>query len=115
ASCTPRGHAKSLRGERKGHMRVSRAGVLFVAIPITASASTGGALAKSPATPQYVVPQSMAQVSLTFAPIVKRVAPAVVNVYTRSVVQAPVNPFFSDPFFRQFFGGGGLSRERVQQ
>jgi len=66
-------------------------------------------------TPQPMVPQSMTQVSLTFAPVVKRVAPAVVNVYTRSVVQAPVNPFFSDPFFRQFFGGGGLSRERVQQ
>ena len=57
------------------------------------------------------VPQSMAQVQMTFAPVVKRVAPAVVNVYTRSVVQQPVNPFF-----RQFFGGGGgLSRERVQQ
>jgi Do/DeqQ family serine protease len=96
-------------------MRVSRAGGLFVAAAIAASVLTGGALAKSPPTPQYVVPQSMAQVSLTFAPIVKRVAPAVVNVYTRSVVQAPVNPFFSDPFFRQFFGGGGLSRERVQQ
>jgi len=67
------------------------------------------------AAPQSMVPQSMAQVNLTFAPIVRRVAPAVVNVYTRSVVQAPVNPFFSDPFFRQFFGGGGLNRERVQQ
>ena len=62
------------------------------------------------------VPQNMAQVQMTFAPIVKRVAPAVVNVYTRSVVQQPVNPFFNDPFFRQFFGGGGaLSRQRVQQ
>jgi serine protease Do len=61
------------------------------------------------------VPQSLAQVQMTFAPVVKRVAPAVVNVYTRSVVQQPVNAFFNDPFFRQFFGGGGLSRERVQQ
>ena len=62
------------------------------------------------------VPQNMAQVQLTFAPVVKRIAPAVVNVYTRSVVQQPVNPFFNDPFFRQFFGGGGgLSRDRVQQ
>jgi len=97
-------------------MRVLRAGGLFVAASIVASALTGTAFAKAPPpAPQYVVPQSMAQVSLTFAPIVKRVSPAVVNVYTRSVVQAPVNPFFSDPFFRQFFGGGGLSRERVQQ
>ena len=83
---------------------------------IVASALTGAALAKAPPPPQYVVPQSMAQVQMTFAPVVKRIAPAVVNVYTRSVVQAPVNPFFSDPFFRQFFGGGGgLSRDRVQQ
>jgi len=65
--------------------------------------------------PREAVPQSLSQVQLTFAPIVKRVAPAVVNVYTRSVVQAPANPFFNDPFFRQFFGGGGLSRERVQR
>ena len=60
------------------------------------------------------VPQSMGEVQLSFAPVVKRVAPAVVNVYTRSVVQAPVNPFFSDPFFRQFFGGAQM-RQRVQQ
>jgi serine protease Do len=72
--------------------------------------------ARSPlAAAAQTVPQSMAQVQLTFAPVVKRIAPAVVNVYTRSVVQAPVNPFFNDPFFRQFFGGGGLSRQRVQQ
>jgi serine protease Do len=60
------------------------------------------------------VPQSMAQVQLTFAPVVKRIAPAVVNVYTRSVVQTPSNPFFNDPFFQQFFGGGQM-RQRVQQ
>ncbi|MBV8978771.1 MAG: Do family serine endopeptidase [Alphaproteobacteria bacterium] len=67
-----------------------------------------------PAAQLSAPPVSMAQVQLSFAPVVKRVAPAVVNVYTRSVVQAPVNPFLNDPFFRQFFGNG-LSRERVQQ
>ena len=61
------------------------------------------------------VPQSMPQVQLTFAPIVKRVAPAVVNVYARSVVQAPTNPFFSDPLFQQFFGVSPQFRQRVQQ
>jgi S1-C subfamily serine protease len=30
------------------------------------------------------VPQSMPQVQLTFAPVVKRVAPAVVNVYAQA-------------------------------
>ena len=44
-------------------------------------------------------PGSMGQVQLTFAPVVKRIAPAVVNVYSKSVVQAQVNPFFNDPLF----------------
>ena len=44
-----------------------------------------------------------AQLELSFAPIVKRVAPAVVNVYAQHVVENN-NPFLADPFFRQFFG-----------
>ena len=50
------------------------------------------------------VPNSMGQLQLSFAPIVKRVAPAVVNVYAAHVVENQ-NPFMADPFFRQFFGG----------
>jgi Do/DeqQ family serine protease len=61
------------------------------------------------------VPQSTAQVQLTFAPVVKRVAPAVVNVYARSVVETPMNPLFSDPFFQRFFGASPQFRQRVQQ
>ncbi|MCV0426877.1 MAG: Do family serine endopeptidase [Roseibium sp.] len=67
-----------------------------------------------------LVPQSDAQIKLSFAPVVKQVAPAVVNVYaSRKVVQRQrVSPFFDDPFFRRFFGqpGGGYSgpRERVE-
>jgi serine protease Do len=60
-------------------------------------------------------PSSMAQVQLTFAPVVKRVAPAVVNVYARSVTQVQVNPLFNDPFFSQFFGANPEMRQRVQQ
>src|SRR5579871_5371574 len=59
------------------------------------------------------VPSSMGQLQLSFAPIVKRVAPAVVNVYAAHVVENQ-NPFLSDPFFRQFFGGG-MPRELVQR
>jgi Do/DeqQ family serine protease len=51
------------------------------------------------------VPSSAAELQLSFAPIVQRVAPAVVNVYAQHVVENQ-NPFFADPFFRQFFGGG---------
>jgi Do/DeqQ family serine protease len=49
-------------------------------------------------------PQSLAQLQLSFAPIVQRVAPAVVNVYAQHVV-VNRSPFLVDPFFRQFFGG----------
>ena len=63
------------------------------------------------------VPDSALTMHLSFAPIVKRVAPAVVNVYASRVVQQQASPFFSDPFFRQFFGDqfGGGSSQRVQR
>jgi Do/DeqQ family serine protease len=68
-----------------------------------------------PAKPLPTPPSSMSQVQLTFAPVVKRVAPAVVNVYARSVAQVQVNPFFNDPLFSQLFGGSPEMRQRVQQ
>jgi len=61
-----------------------------------------------------VVPQSMEAVKLSFAPVVERAAPAVVNVYTKRVVQQR-SPFAGDPFFERFFGGAfDAPRERVQ-
>lgn len=60
------------------------------------------------------VPQSMAEVKLSFAPVVERAAPAVVNIYTKRVIQQR-SPFAGDPFFERFFGGGvDAPRERVQ-
>src|SRR6202140_2864658 len=63
---------------------------------------------------QRQVPASSAQLQLSYAPVVQRVAPAVVNVYASHVVENQ-NPFMADPFFRQFFGGGGMPREMVQR
>ena len=42
----------------------------------------------------------------SFAPIVKKAAPSVVNIYSTRIVQETPrrNPFRNDPFFRQFFG-----------
>jgi len=40
----------------------------------------------------------------TLAPIIKRVAPAVVNISTSGHVTLQQSPFFNDPFFQQFFG-----------
>ena len=65
-----------------------------------------------------LVPDSREQITLSFAPLVKRTAPAVVNIFTKTVVHGrPLAPFFDDPVFRRFFGDGqpfGMSRERVQ-
>jgi Do/DeqQ family serine protease len=60
------------------------------------------------------LPNSPAEVKLSYAPVVQRVAPAVVNVYAAKVIENR-NPFFDDPLFRRFFGGqGGLPREQKQ-
>ncbi|MGV8998414.1 MAG: DegQ family serine endoprotease [Parvibaculaceae bacterium] len=63
------------------------------------------------------MPASPGDVTLSYASVVKRVAPAVVNVYSRRTVQTRNgSPFTNDPFFQRFFGGQfGAPRERVQQ
>ena len=48
---------------------------------------------------------------LSYAPVVKQVAPAVVNVYAAKVVQNR-NPLFDDPIFRRFFGVPGDAATR---
>src|SRR5499427_7132964 len=70
-------------------------------------------LAWAPAMGQDVrVPTSPDEIRLSYAPVVKRVAPAVVNVYAARVVEN--RPMFDDPIFRRFFGGGGR-HEQVQR
>ncbi|MDT3687014.1 MAG: DegQ family serine endoprotease [Pseudorhodoplanes sp.] len=59
------------------------------------------------------LPQSAAEVKLSFAPVVRRVSPAVVNVYAARVVENR-NPLLDDPIFRRFFGQG-IPREQVQR
>ena len=53
---------------------------------------------------QRIVPQSRGDTIFSYAPVVKRVTPAVVNVYASRTEKRPSNPLFDDPFFRQFFG-----------
>ena len=61
------------------------------------------------------VPASEEEVRLSYAPVVKLTAPAVVNVYASRTVQAANSPLFDDPFFQRFFDDFGPSRQRVQQ
>jgi Do/DeqQ family serine protease len=68
---------------------------------------------------QRLVPRDRSEITMSFAPLVKRTAPAVVNVYAKTIERQPQaqgGPF-DDPIFRQLFGlgkdGYGPPRERV--
>ncbi|HSI39573.1 MAG TPA: Do family serine endopeptidase [Xanthobacteraceae bacterium] len=82
-----------------------------------------GALVAAPVgaqQPMAKVPTSRAEIGLTFAPVVARTAPAIVNVYAIKTAPRRANPLFDDPFFRRFFGGQngpgfGGPNERVQR
>src|SRR5438552_10348809 len=60
------------------------------------------------------VPASAAELRLSYAPIVQRVQPAVVNVYAAKMVQNR-NPLLDDPIFRRFFGLQGGQQEQMQR
>ncbi len=55
------------------------------------------------ATAETRVPAGLAEIQLSFAPVVRNVAPSVVNIYAKRVVQTRYSPFANDPFFSQFF------------
>jgi Do/DeqQ family serine protease len=72
-------------------------------------------LAAAPAMSQdRRLPTSPAEVRLSYASIVQRVQPAVVNVYAAKVVQNR-NPLLDDPIFRRFFGVPGQQPEQMQR
>ncbi len=78
----------------------------FVALSLTqgvADAQTVPVPART-APVQRVAPA--AGVMISYAPIVERASPAVVNIYTTKVVRNR-NPMMEDPFFRRFFGAEG--------
>jgi len=84
---------------------------IAILLSLAVSLAAGAAAAQTP----RAAPQSREELTLSYAPVVKRAAPAVVNVYASRVVQSRGSPFQDDPFFRRFFGGApGMPRERVQ-
>ena len=63
---------------------------------------------------QVVVPGSAVEIKLSFAPVVKKTIPAVVNIYAKRVVESQQSAFASDPFFSDFFKNFGQPTQRVQ-
>jgi serine protease Do len=88
---------------------------LLILAAMLAVGSPGGAPA---AAQERAVPQSRAEIQLSFAPVVKQVAPAVVNIFATKTVAQRRSPLFDDPFFRRFFGEDfgvfGRERERTE-
>lgn len=85
-----------------------------IALAVLSSAA-GSGLARA----DRVIPESRQQVVLSYAPVVKRTSPAVVNIYAKKVVQQRSGAaLFNDPFFKRFFGEdfpfNGAPRERIQ-
>lgn len=60
------------------------------------------------------VPQSAAQIQLSFVPLVKQAAPAVVNIYAKIMAAPQRTPLQSDPFFERFFRDQFSEKPRVQ-
>ncbi|MFH1158963.1 MAG: DegQ family serine endoprotease [Pseudomonadota bacterium] len=95
-------------GRWVSNYRVSYSALLFIFTCISAAAYA------------QQVPQSVQQMQLSFAPLVKKTSPAVVNIYAKRVVQEQmrsISPFFNDPFFNQFFNApqfGGPVRQRIE-
>src|SRR5437667_1598116 len=101
-------------------MRITfKTGLIIALLALFAGAAgwvaTSGACERSSGGKKPVVSVSVsdsplersAKFASSFAPVVKKVAPAVVNVFTTKTVRNPmpeIVPFFDDPFWRRFFG-----------
>lgn len=65
--------------------------------------------------PQAVtIPKSQAEITQSFAPIVKQTAPAVVNVFSSKIVTQTNCPY-SDPFWRAFYCGNNIQTREARQ
>lgn len=82
---------------------------------LLAAVLTACALSGQAQSIERAVPTTRADTVFSYAPIVRRAAPAVVNVYAEHVEPTRGNPLLDDPLFRQFFGGNAQPSERVQR
>jgi Do/DeqQ family serine protease len=83
----------------------------ILALALTGAAATPLILPVA-APAETAVPTSQLEIALSFAPVVKRAAPAVVNIYATQIVPQSVSPFADDPFFSQFFGDAVVPRQQ---
>ncbi|MEM6744187.1 MAG: hypothetical protein AAF676_10675, partial [Pseudomonadota bacterium] len=78
------------------HRRGRSGGVFAGFVGILAAAASAAPAAKAQ---DAAVPVDRAEIQLSFAPVAKRAAPAVVNIYARRMAPRRASPFQGDPFF----------------
>jgi len=86
---------------------------LFMAAAVAATGPTSAAQDGA----ERQIPVSQREVQLSYAPLVRDAAPAVVNIYTTKVVRQRRSAMFDDPLFKRFFGDQfsfGSPKDRVQ-
>jgi len=66
-----------------------------------------------PAPQERVVPESQVAMQQSFAPVVRRTAPAVVNVYSSVTVRRSNCPYANDPVFSRLCGNTPTTNQKV--
>jgi len=93
--------------------------LVAVAVVLAVTRLTSWARENQPAFKVSSTPVNRERAGTSYAPVVKKAAPSVVNIFTaRFIKERPrMNPLLNDPFFRQFFGGPnpGDLRERTRK
>ena len=91
-----------------------RAAAIGMAAVLSVFLALGQVASAQVALPERRAPETRTEVTLSFAPIVKKTASSVVNVYGTRRETRGRSAVFDDPIFREFFGGGPV-QERVRQ
>ena len=99
---------------RPAAIKTAFVGALAVAAVVFASSGTAHAQEDKPTPPtdpaaaeavERIVPQGRDQITLSFAPLVDKAAPAVVNIFTRKLVrEGAVSPLLEEPIIKRLFG-----------
>jgi len=94
---------------------------VLVALQATSLAGAAPAAAKTNSAPRLTIQETPINRDLkaatSVAPVVKKVAPSVVNIYSTVTIRERPNPLLNDPAFRRFFGEqfGGQAEPRTRR
>jgi serine protease Do len=95
--------------------------VVFIALQMAWPAVAAPAAGRTNPAPKLTIQETPInrdiKAATSMAPVVKKVAPSVVNIYSTVTIRERPNPLLNDPIFRRFFGddSGGESQPRTRR